>query len=292
MELESSSTLNRSKCDGIVTLKVMTSNIRSGMVAVIYQSLVPVMNKKLLLPALAILAVFGLCQRSVVAAPVTFNTGDIFVGFETTGATGTTINLLVDIGSNYSTPLTNTINLASDLSAKYGTNWFGSASVYYGVFGIIGTGTYGGAIASTPAGQTGLPNKSSGAAATMISDYSVLGSQYNTDKNNNQTLSNSVYQNTATENQGGTWSYYSPSTTPFATYNKSIETLVGSNLDLWSMSTVSSGTGTKIETITLSSAGLLEVVSVPEPGTYALLSMSAIALLIVARRRQSDSATA
>jgi len=240
------------------------------------------------LPLLVLVLSVIACYQEATAAPVTYNTGDIFIGFETTGATGAGINLLVDIGNNYADPVSGSINLEADLAAKYGPGWYTNGSVYYGVFGIKGTGSaYNGVIASTPAGTTGLPNRNSGAAATMISDYGALGAQYNVDKNNNQTLTTAVYQNNSTENQGGTWSYYNPSTQPFGTYNKSIETLVSSNLDIYSMTTANTGLGSKIESITINNLGILSIVAVPEPASCALSVLGAGAIVLAIRRRKS-----
>ena len=85
-----------------------------------------------------------------------------------------------------------------------------------------------------------------------------------------------------------TWTGNTPSTTPFATYNVTFENLVSGNLDFYG---TTGTTSTLKGTLQISQAGVFGVVAaVPEPSTYALCGLGAIAMIVAYRRKSKKAA--
>jgi hypothetical protein len=92
------------------------------------------------------LAAMGFVASSADAA-LTYNDGDLFLGFRATGGTGNTIDILVDLGSamQFDTGgsftsggkiALNIGNIGQDLVNQYGALWFNRSDVLWGVFGV------------------------------------------------------------------------------------------------------------------------------------------------------------
>jgi hypothetical protein len=69
--------------------------------------------------------------------------GDILVGFRATGGTGSTKNLVVNIGAatalESATGAVNLGNINADLAATYGSNWATRAKLFWGAAGTVGS---------------------------------------------------------------------------------------------------------------------------------------------------------
>jgi len=244
--------------------------------------------KKALLAA--IIALSGLAILTTAhATPVTWTTGDVFLGFE--NAAGS-IDYLVDLGagSTFAAAVANgtfsAVNLNADLTSVYGNGWATNATtgLQYGLFGIAANRSI--AYASVASGNPAPPTKTTGALSTAQTHYNTLGLGYNSDLQNipAQTWNHGVSQLNGTPPDTGfsTWTGNTPSTTPFATYGVSFENGVSGNLDFYG----TTGTTSTLEgALQLTSGGLFELVAVPEPSTYALFGLGVMVVVIGSRRR-------
>src|SRR5258707_569543 len=98
--------------------------------------------KKLVTAALLALASLSLLSQSAKAATLTYNDGDLLLGFRQSGATQ---DYLVDVGTFSSLPTTGSLTLSlgtlsTDLTAAFGSTWYTAGTVKWSVFGILGTG--------------------------------------------------------------------------------------------------------------------------------------------------------
>jgi hypothetical protein len=116
-----------------------------------------------------------------------------------------------------------------------------------------------------------------------------MGNNYTSDIGNTNNTSTTVgvimVPNTGTDTGFGTWTGNTPSVTPFATYNNSIENAVSAlnnNLNLYA-TTVSAQS--VVNQFGVSSDGTIAVV--PEPSTYALCGVGALLLFVAYRRKLS-----
>jgi len=230
-----------------------------------------------------VIALAGLAALTNAGAQVTntINPGDLVLGFEATGGTGSSTNLIVDLGPESGFSSIN-LNLNADLDTVYGTNWYSSGFVDYGLFSVDSSNTV--YLTST---NTAFQRKVSGALATIISDFGAVSSQYTGAYNTpGELLTTGV---TEVSTNVGAWSYYNPSTQPFATYNRSIEAGVGTSLTLYSMTVAAHATpasfGTSVGQINVASDGVIS--AVPEPSSYALFGFGALLLVIAYRRRHA-----
>ena len=251
--------------------------------------------KKALLSTVIALAAFESIPSSQ-AAPVTWvsGSGDLFLGFE--NAAGN-LNYLYDLGAGSTfaaSVLAGTyagVNLNADLTSVFGSDWATNATtgVSYGIFGLPSNKTI--VYATVANGNLAPVLKASGALATTLAHYNALGAGYNTDLTvSAQTLTLGVKQivGTAPDTGFSTWTGNTPSTTPFATYNVTFENLVSGNLDFYG---TTGTTSTLKGTLQISQAGVFGVVAaVPEPSTYALCGLGAIAMIVAYRRKSKKAA--
>jgi hypothetical protein len=252
------------------------------------------MMKKTLLASVITLAGFA-AFNTTEAAPVAWNTsgGDVFLAFESTSLSK---DYLVDLGQGsilataISSGSFSPVDLSADLSTVFGSDWAtnSTSNVQYGLFGLPSSKTI--VYASVASGNAALVKKAAVALSTTSSDYKTLGSAYNTDIGSGQGLTVGVEQLVGTSPDTGLTSTWIGNTTTapyFGVYNASLVNGVAGNLDVYG----TTGSASTLEgTLTLSSAGLLSVVAVPEPSTYALCGLGALFLVIVARRRRLDAA--
>ena len=246
--------------------------------------------KKALLSTVVALASFKSIP-STQAAPVTWVAGDIFLGFE--NATGS-LNYLYDLGAGSTfaaSVLAGTyagVNLNADLTTVFGSDWATNAStgVSYGILGLPASKAV--VYATVANGNLAPVLKASGALATTLSHYGTMGTGYNNDLAiPAQTLTLGVKQivNTSPDTGFATWSGNTPSTSPFVTYNVSFENLVSGTLDFYS---TTGSASTLNGTMQISQAGAFGIVAVPEPGTYALFGLGALALVVAYRRKSKE----
>ena len=214
--------------------------------------------------------------------------GDLFLGFEASAGTGASTNYVVDLGAAANLASVN-LHIATDLSSIYGTNWYSRTDLYYGIIAGVSPAANGDPNNTLYASVTsgGAAWQSATTQHPTVQQVNGLLAQMSTDINNNQlgSASNSVLMATS---EGGSWSFYSTyGSTSFGAFPGSIETGMGTSLDIYRLVPANGTDGTLFETISLSSTGLIS--AVPEPGTYALFGLGTLVLLIAARRRQIAS---
>jgi hypothetical protein len=225
------------------------------------------------------------------AAPLSYSAGNIFIGFRATGGTGADKSYLLNLGNfadltilkGGDTPV-QLFSLSSQLSTIFGSDWYTRGDVQWGIFGMPDNKSV---VYSSTADEGNAPaKKAAGALATTYSNYSTMGSGYNS------TIANGTYdgstvttgvlgEGVVTGAGSGTWAANTAAATDFGVYSATLEAGVSTNLELWG---VTASTQTKYTQYDLSSGGSLSVV--PEPTTYALMGLGAL-LLIVAHRRKT-----
>jgi hypothetical protein len=244
------------------------------------------MKKNLLLTAAIALTGFASLSTSQAQFVPNYSNaqpGDLMLGFNVTGAAGST-NLVIDLGSvtNPNT-LDLTLNLNSDLTSVFGSNY--ASTVSYGVYSVDSSKDI------FASGATNLPNggykeESSTSANTQVNAFSSFEGNYNSAGLGSQTTTYGNYQLAASQ---FSWAYFTPWSGAFTNANyANIEVAIGTAADLYEQVTHSGastafGTNTGF-TFDVSSGGELTVV--PEPSTYALLVLGAIAVAFVASRRK------
>lgn len=220
---------------------------------------------------------------------LTYNAGDVFLGFHASGGTGVTQDYLVNLGqvsqftsasSAFTVPGIG--NIAADLTATFGANWNTRADVLWGVSATVGLTALGSDPAKTlyasreqPAPGTPSPGwnrGSSTAQGTTNSKMSAMGNAFaQTAGVPNMSTANSpvaLIQLTTDVNcyasyqPGGTTANSGPAPgTSFATYNPTIEGTftngtAGTVLDFVRLAP-GSGPGTIIGTFTIDNSGVL-----------------------------------
>ena len=219
------------------------------------------------------------------SAPVTWQAGDVFIGFESTTAGK---NLLIDIGPGTSVASFSGIDALADLRSAFGLGWYALGDLNWGAFSIAAPSktTLWGTVAS---GNLPLLAKSAGALTTPLAKFKAMGNNYTYDLNNGQASTVGVIMTlgTGTDNGTSTWSGNNPTTAPFGAYSISIENAVTGGLDLYSVP--NSGSATAIfsqalgNNLYVNSSGFIGVV--PSPSTYALMALGALVLVIAYRRK-------
>ena len=217
------------------------------------------------------------------SAPVTWQAGDIIMGFQSATAGK---NLLIDIGSGANIASFSSINAGADFVRAFGATWYTLADLSWGAFSIAtDKHTLWGTVA---AGNSPLVAKSVGALTTPLSKFNGMGANYSNDiATEGGTVGVIMSVGTGTDIGTSTWTGNNPATTPFGAYSISIENGVTGGLDLYSVP--NSGAATAIfsqalgNNLYVNSSGFIGVV--PEPSTYALMALGALVLVMAYRRK-------
>jgi len=281
---------------------------------------------KLLAAGLLAAAAVAVLAPSARAAN-SYNTGDLFLGFEDPGNSN---DYVVDLGpASYfiglaASPGTTNIttsdysgaglgNIASDLQTIFGTNWYANSNtpgdnLQWGVvgatahqfgsnltFGLPGNTLFltqgeltPGTLSSAPAKET------SGVQGTVNSN--ILGFE-NAFSGSAQTANSNYAEEQTIDpiNNPDSWSGENPGSGAFGLSYGIEQPTSGSNigptdsvLDLYEIQPGSSGSGTDLGSLSLTSGGALEFTSaaVPEPSTYAALGIGTALLLLFRRNRK------
>lgn len=93
--------------------------------------------KRLILTAAAMA-----CATQAASAALTFNNGDLILGFQASGGTGATQNVFFNLGSpiayrNGTNPSGTIGNINTTLEATFGKGWYDRADLYFGVIGNL-----------------------------------------------------------------------------------------------------------------------------------------------------------
>lgn len=212
--------------------------------------------------------------------------GDLILGFENTGGGGTK-DLVIDLGS-----VTNSaflaginLNLYSDLTNTFGTGF--SNTVSYGLFSATGNNNLY-ASGSTNMGAVGYPVESHSSQGVQEGYFASFLTTLNSD-GSSQATTHGVYQLVS---ESESW------TTAGTPYNgafqdsdyPNIDSAIGSTSTLYYQHYAAPGPFGVSDNLNfnVSTAGVLTVSAVPEPGTYALFGLGVL-LLIVAYRRRANA---
>ena len=82
------------------------------------------------------------CATQAASAALTFDNGDLILGFQATGGTGSTQNVFYNLGSpidyrDGTNPSGAIGNINSTLSSVYGNDWYTRSDLYFGVIGNL-----------------------------------------------------------------------------------------------------------------------------------------------------------
>ncbi|MDD5200587.1 MAG: PEP-CTERM sorting domain-containing protein [Terrimicrobiaceae bacterium] len=255
--------------------------------------------------ATALLAIAGVGLMASPARALTYNPGDLFIGFY--DASGTE-DYLINIGpaAQYRDAAPGTsfqLNIGStgaDLIATFGADWNARPAIdvqlQWGVFGGVyntdvgsdleGTLYASKAASATPLGfaRKNLSNQAGAASFIDTMGNSFASLNYTATVNSTvaarQTASNAqsyaFYQ--AGGGGGSSFSYFVGAQGNFGSG------VAGASLDLFRMP-IGSGPGTYEGTFSIDSGGTITFTAVPEPSTVAFVGVAAAALAIIFRRR-------
>jgi hypothetical protein len=251
------------------------------------------------LRSVALLALAGLALTLAPSRAQAVNdwvSGDLLIGFRASGGQGSTNSLLINIGSrtNYFATATafnlSVGNIGADLSGTYGTNWFSRPDLFWGIFGatesvspllLASRARIDGAVVTTP-----WPAEPDAGVRTITkSEIVSVTTQFNLLTATTNSPDAALQLNTA-NNGSYNWQVTANSGTDFGSVSQwsSIEGNPNQVLDLWQIS----GTTTHRGAFNIDGAG--QIAFVPEPSTYALLGLGALALVIARwrHRRRAD----
>jgi hypothetical protein len=217
------------------------------------------------------------------AAPLSFSNGNIFVGFQATAGTGSTTNLIVNIGN--AADLSNlNINISSALSQTYGSTWYDRQDLFYGSFGAlnvaVGANPVNTLYVSMLEGNDPYVSDTGSAQAAPKNLFTSLAGAYTTALNNGNVIGNAVWM-LGTDNNS--WQSFNPSTAAFANYNDITGNPVNTLQIVQLVPSLNEDPGTIVSGLAVTSAGVV----VPEPSTYALLVAGGMLLFFVYRRKLS-----
>ena len=244
------------------------------------------MKNRLLTTAAALIGAALL--PSAHAGPISYTTGDIILGFEESSGPTSGEDLLIDIGQYSNLGSFTSLDLTTDLNAAFGTGIWSPTSIDYGAYGVIVPGVAWSTIYETSAGSLNPVSSGQGYPKT---DYQAITSTTYAGGYQYLAAHGGATGGYGVEVSGGTagaWSQYNPASAAFSVNGNDAETALGNTLDLYTESTTGSAQYTVVQTpyqITVNDAGTLSITAVPEPSTYALFGLGALALVIAYRRK-------
>lgn len=256
-----------------------------------------------LLAKTTLLALAGLTIASQSAtAALTYTPGDILLGFRTP-----TKDYVIDLGnySNFTTLQQNVTvtNLNADLTTLLGTNWATNTTLSWGAVGyytnsnasltfaskgesVLGTAEVGWDQASrttTIANNTAISTFSLNAYSNLASNTANLTGIISTPDSATAAYWSNFVTGSYTGDNGISFGVFNPTIEANASGGTAI---TNTALDLFKMSVNSGGgAGAYQGTFTVAGNGDLVFNAVPEPSTYAMLGVGAIAFLGMMRRR-------
>jgi hypothetical protein len=253
------------------------------------------MNKAKL--AVLALASVALLAPAVQAETVTSATGDLILGFDATGGTGASVNLMVNLGNiaSYTNMNGATFSIPrlslTDLSGQFGSDWNTRTDLNWGIVGAIRgtTAQYGFPVntlfATEPLGVTHTP----GTSSAQGTGRSYIGNMY-TKMSGTESTANSAYSIVLTQDTADSWNNRRDAVGGldfgyFSLVESAIEADGSSSMDLVylkSTTAVPDGERTNLGTFTLTSSGL-SFQAIPEPSSMMLVFMG-LGMSVMVRR--------
>jgi len=248
-----------------------------------------------------LLALAGVAIASQSANALTYTPGDILLGFRTS-----TKDYVIDLGnySQFTLATTNytAANVNADLTTLLGSGWATNTGLSWGA---IGYDNYGGSnglifaskgetvVGTAETGWSQVTKSNTTGEASKITTF--IGAEYTGQTSNTFNLTGIIQTPDSTSTpywtEAVTGAYTGWGNISFGTFNPSIEAnatggtaVTSTQLDLFKMG-VGSGAGAYQGNFTLATNGDVVFNAVPEPSTYAMLGVGAIAFLGMMRRR-------
>ena len=288
------------------------------------------MKKTTKLALLSVVASSFVTMSAHAGLDTTFNANDVLFGFRTTTGNGSTTQIVFNLGSaqtyrDTTMNITGIANIGSILGSTYDSNWYDRTDLWAGFISATNgnpsdnsgdsgvgsgvgqtdpnstiyvstrrtsTGTVGVKQSTTPGNIIALDPQYAGLSINS------LGSTFNTNQSGGQaTLVNSTANGWATN-------VTASSSVDFDTFNIEAVFTSGNRGTFGAAGTVEqmwdfyrapqfgepTGVGQFQGTFTINSSGDISFIAVPEPSTYALLGLGAIAAFVAYRRRLQKTA--
>lgn len=244
----------------------------------------------------------ALLTPSLKAATLSYNAGDLFLGFR---QEGTQTDYLINIGqASIYRDATNTFtlsigNIGADLTALFGAGWATDPTVLWGIVGTPGASAAGGDAANTLYASAVKPSEShadpylrlsASAQGNIRADFVSLANSFAGQTANSTNSTVALIQPTSDANS---WASFNLSGTSFGAF----EGLQGnfglgasnSALDLFRMqpSNTQGLPGSLEGTFTISNNGTVTFSAVPEPSAAAMLGLGVGLYGMMSRRRRN-----
>jgi hypothetical protein len=249
--------------------------------------------KKILVAVFVVLSLVsaGQAASTPVVAPGNYQAAnnEIFLGFTSQSLNKDYVVDLGDYSSMFLSSFTGgkTLNINTDLTTVFGASYSTLVTdLKWSLYGLnynLGTGAVLSAVGSVVAGAPALSTKSTTALNNADTALSTVISQVATDTSLVNGMQQTVGVNGAAKGVN-MWLGVADSSSPFNTYNQNLAGLISSNLDIYS---ATPSAATKLMTLNFNTGVVSAVAAVPEPTTYALIGIGAVALLFAYRRKIS-----
>lgn len=236
------------------------------------------------------------------SAAMTFNTGDLLLGFR---GEGDDQNYLVNIGnvsqfaslSANTTITVNTGNILPDLQAAFGTDWNHRSDVFWGVIGttFVDNTTPAVIYASKRRSNPSLPSTPwvGGSPSGQIEKVSLvqeLAFKFTLDGAPTSNNTKGTFQSVLAENS---WADLTSDISDFRVGGSiegffSVESGTSNSvLDLYKINPVYGEPAVLLGSFKISDAGVVTFTAVPEPATLAMIALAAVLLVASSRRPKS-----
>lgn len=236
-------------------------------------------------------------------AALTYNAGDLFLGFRALGGAGQAQDIVLNIGQaslyNVANGATFTVgNLGADLTAVFTANWNTDRGEGNNVqWGVVGT-TYNTGndpktlFVSQPASSpTELTGRSPSNTGTTISKFQGVATGYLA-STENTSIAKGTIQSISDPNA---WNSFFTGSLDFTRFEEVEGNFAGgvasadAALSFYQLNAVNGSPAIALGTFNITNAGVITYTAVPEPSSMALVGVAAAGLAIIIRGRRRAS---